>query len=41
MQIKVYNYMYTYTVQMLYIELHVAYIQTKFCQSCQHNKKVG
>jgi len=31
--------MYTYTFQMLHIELHIACIQTKFCQSCPHNKE--
>jgi len=31
--------MYTYTFQMLCIELRVAHTETKFCQSCPHNKK--
>jgi hypothetical protein len=43
MQIKVfiYNYTYTYIFHILCIELYVAHIQTKFCRSCPHNKKVG
>jgi len=36
---SIYNYMYTYTFQMLCIGLHVACIPSKFCQSCLCNKK--